>query len=404
MLTASISAAAPDLLTYQGRLKEGGQAVSGNRAVEILLCDSAAAGNCRTSGTQSVMVSNGLFRSTFTVPATADLRTGDWYMEIWVAGTRLLPRERLTSSAYALFSGTAAYAANLAAAPGSAGIYASSDIYLTAGKYHGDGSALTGILGSGDGLGDHIATTTLQMGAYGINSTGDITAGRYQINGNTVLSLLPGSGSIGIGVGALGFNRTGSANSVTGYQAGYGAANTSFSSSTIMGYQAGYALSTGSNNLLLGFRSGDGLTTGSGNIIIGYDQDAPTPATSNYLNIGGVIFGDLSTGKVGIGTTAPTAALEVSGNIKVNGVRVALAPEVITRTCDGEYCVVEATCTQGRVIVNAIAYPSQTGCDQGQYMTLPRPDCWGMGSCSHAAISPYEGYVQSAACVKIVCQ
>lgn len=86
-----------------------------------------------------------------------------------------------------------------------------------------------------------------------------------------------------------------------------------------MGYQAGYALSTGSDNLLLGFRSGDSLTTGSRNIIIGYDQDAPAPTTSNHLNIGGLIFGDLAAGKVGIGTANPTSTLDVRGGIAVTG-------------------------------------------------------------------------------------
>jgi len=35
-MTAGLYAEAPNLLTYQGRLKEGGQAVSGNRLVKIM--------------------------------------------------------------------------------------------------------------------------------------------------------------------------------------------------------------------------------------------------------------------------------------------------------------------------------------------------------------------------------
>lgn len=124
-------AEAPNLLTYQGRLKEGGQAVSGNRPVEIYLCDDATADPCQSSGVQSVTVSNGLFRSTFTIPALATLGAGDWYLEIWVAGTKLLPRERLTSTAYSLFAATAAYANNISAAAGSNGVYISSNLYVT---------------------------------------------------------------------------------------------------------------------------------------------------------------------------------------------------------------------------------------------------------------------------------
>ena len=286
---------------------------------------------------------------------------------------------------------------------------------------------------SGDNLGNHIATTTLQMGAYGINTSSDITAARYQINGSTMVAILPGTGSIAYGVYAgtsnitggdynvfignyagtsnttgdyntangyqalysnttgggntanghhalysnttggnntanginalysnttggnntangsqalflnttgssntangvkalrtnttggnntangyfaLYYNQTGSANSVTGFNAGGFGAGTanSFSSATIMGYQAGYALTTGSDNLLLGFQTGDSLTTGSRNIIIGYDQHASAPTASNELNIGGVLYGNLSAKTIGISTRAPQAALDI---------------------------------------------------------------------------------------------
>jgi len=115
MTAANLYAEAPNLLTYQGRLKESGQAITGTRTVKIYLCDAETDGNIYSSGQQAVTVSNGLFRSTFTVPSGANLSSGNWYLEIWVGGTKLTPRERLTSSAYALFSGTAAFAAVLPA-------------------------------------------------------------------------------------------------------------------------------------------------------------------------------------------------------------------------------------------------------------------------------------------------
>jgi len=99
-----------------------------------------------------------------------------------------------------------------------------------------------------------------------------------------------------IGAYAGYYNQTGSADTVLGYKAGgYGAGGlNAFSSSTIMGYQAGYGLTTGSDNLLLGFQSGDSLTTGSRNIIIGYDEDAPAATTNDYINIGGLLHGDMA--------------------------------------------------------------------------------------------------------------
>ncbi len=200
LLTAAVNlyAEAPNLLTYQGRLKEGGQAVSANRAVEILLCDDPAAGDCYTSGSQSVAVVNGLFRSTFTVPVAANFGAGDWYLEIWVAGTKLTPRERLTSSAYSLFSATAAYATNIAAATGSDGVHISSNLYITGG-YYGDGSQLMNLPVSGGAvakagdtmigqltLANSTLTVTGSSGGYGltVSSNISIAGALYTANGN----------------------------------------------------------------------------------------------------------------------------------------------------------------------------------------------------------------------------
>ena len=93
-------------------------------------------------------------------------------------------------------------------------------------------------------------------------------------------------------------NKTGSSNVTLGSKAGWGTAGISYSSSTILGTEAGYALSTGSDNILLGYKAGDNLETGSSNIIIGYDLDATDVDTTNELNIGGLIVGDMSTSSV----------------------------------------------------------------------------------------------------------
>ncbi|MDB9944496.1 hypothetical protein OAD26_00660, partial [bacterium] len=63
----------------------------------------------------------------------------------------------------------------------------------------------------------------------------------------------------------------------------------------------------------LGYQAGDNVITGSNNIILGYDIDAPSATADNQLNIGNAIYGDLSTGFIGIGTTSPTAKLTVQG-------------------------------------------------------------------------------------------
>ncbi|HBW23240.1 MAG: hypothetical protein A2X28_05730 [Elusimicrobia bacterium GWA2_56_46] len=277
-----------------------------------------------------------------------------------------------------------------------AGVRISTNVYIvgfsSAAKYYGDGSSLTG---TGDNLGNHNAAMRLNMGGYAIWSSSDITAARYQIFGSTVLAVLPGTGSLAVGVdagkvstgdynvfvgsaaglssttgeynsfvgvgagrsnttggynnfvgGSAGYSnitgsynnfmgtaagvsnttgannifvghqagyytQTGSANAVFGYQAGLGSGVNSFSSATLVGYQAGYSLTTGSDNILLGFQAGDALTSGTRNIIVGYDQNVSAPGASNELNIGGVLYGDLSAKTIGISTRVPQAALDI---------------------------------------------------------------------------------------------
>lgn len=63
---------------------------------------------------------------------------------------------------------------------------------------------------------------------------------------------------------------------------------------TAVGYFSLVSLTTGSNNVSIGYDTGATLTTGVGNILIGTQADVPTAATSNYLNLGGIITGDLA--------------------------------------------------------------------------------------------------------------
>ena len=233
------------------------------------------------------------------------------------------------------------------------------------------------------------------LAASSITAQGFMNAAYYQVNGSTVLAILPGSGSLGIGQNAgqkntgaansfvgynagannttgdgnsffgygagnanttgaqntflgniagygnntginnsfvgnnsgknnstgsnntvLGryaayYNALGSANAVLGEEAGYGSTGVSFSSSTIIGYQAGYSIAGGRNNILLGYKAGYSVTTGTGNIVIGDAEDTSALDANNELNIGGVLYGDLSARTVGISTRAPQAALDV---------------------------------------------------------------------------------------------
>ena len=136
---------------------------------------------------------------------------------------------------------------------------------------------------------------------------------------NALYQNTSGNYNTGFGMYSLYYNQTGSNNTAVGYQAGFGPSVNSHNNNSLFGYRAGYALTTGSNNILMGFQAGDAITTGGSNIIIGYDIDAPIIAGSNQLSIGNLIFGigvdgvgtTLSSGKIGIGTSTPSAKLDV---------------------------------------------------------------------------------------------
>jgi len=67
----------------------------------------------------------------------------------------------------------------------------------------------------------------------------------------------------------------------------------------------------GRYNVGIGYQAGDNITTGSNNLIIGYDVDAPSATGDNQLNIGDIIYGDFSTGYLGIGVIDSDTKLEI---------------------------------------------------------------------------------------------
>ncbi len=124
----------------------------------------------------------------------------------------------------------------------------------------------------------------------------------------SMFSNVDGSQNTVLGNDALRNNVDGSYNAAFGNSAGRGVASASPDQNAFFGASAGSGIDTGSFNIFMGYQAGNSVTTGNTNIIIGYDADTPTPTTSNYLNIGDVITGDLSTGNIAI---AGTAALTV---------------------------------------------------------------------------------------------
>ena len=74
------------------------------------------------------------------------------------------------------------------------GIYVSTNLYVN-GKIYGDGSGLTGI---GDNLGNHIATTTLNMSNKDIANANYITASSMSVSGAITASSFTATNALGI--------------------------------------------------------------------------------------------------------------------------------------------------------------------------------------------------------------
>ena len=101
-------------------------------------------------------------------------------------------------------------------------------------------------------------------------------------------------------------NINGSNNTYVGSSAGANGGNAN--RNTFLGYQAGYNTNGGNNNIYIGYNAGYGNTSTSDSIILGYNQ---TSGGSSTLNIGGVLYGNLLAGTIGISRTTQGAALDV---------------------------------------------------------------------------------------------
>lgn len=196
--------------------------------------------------------------------------------------------------------------------------------------------------------------------ALGNASLGSNTAGENNISiGTQALTVNQGDDNLAIGPGALMFNNGGNSgvaigseaqknidftpaswtntNTAVGHRSMLGEAagmNNTGVGNTALGYQSLMNKTSGNNNVAIGDRAGDLITTGSNNILIGANVDTPANSTDNYINIGNTLYGNSSSGNVGIGTNSPASKLDVSNTF--------------TTTVGGEYFTQNLT-----TIVNA---------------------------------------------------
>jgi hypothetical protein len=181
-----------------------------------------------------------------------------------------------------------------------------------------------------DVAGEVKGTRVLAFGAGGISSNVAIGESALANASNT------GSNNLAVGFSTLQSNSTGSSNVAVGAQAALG--NTTGNNNVAFGRGALINNTNGSSNVVIGalagFNNGDGTTATTMNetILIGNFASPQANNQTNQIAIGhyaaglgsnSVVIGNDSVvktalkGNVGIGTTDPTAKLDVAGAIKI---------------------------------------------------------------------------------------
>ena len=169
----------------------------------------------------------------------------------------------------------------------------------------------------GDATGRCLAgNENIIVGGYSVE--GQIFNGCYNVflGARVARNATGGDWNIFLGYGSGGRISCGDRNFFGGYYAGF--CNAGGNDNIFMGRYAGYCNTTGSCNIFLGNKTSQNSCTGSKNIAIGCDVQFPIPNGSCQLVIGQGsnrwIVGDENF-NIGIGTTNPTAKLDVNGTV-----------------------------------------------------------------------------------------
>jgi hypothetical protein len=350
LLIATTARAQTTAFTYQGRLSDGGTPANGNYDLQFTLWDSLDGGIQigPAQALSSIPVSGGIFTVTLDFGASA-FPGADRFLAISVrpgggagAFTDLLPRQRITSTPYAVRSFNAAAADTAINATQLGGVTAANYVQT-------NDSRLTDARAPTAGSSNYIQNTTSPQLSSNFNISGNGTAGgtlsgdvvnatmQYNIKGFRAFALT-GAGSnpatntfAGDAAGAattpVSPGIDGHLNSFFGFRAG--ASNTTGRVNSSFGANAGQSNTTGIENSFFGAGAGFSNTTENGNTFLGTLSDGAAGINhataigfqakvtqSNSLVLGGVngTNGVTVETKVGIGTTAPTSLLHVFGS------------------------------------------------------------------------------------------
>lgn len=280
---AAGASAAPNLLTYQGRLKESGVLVNSPRSIEIVLCNIISGGvlntDCFATGVQSVTVTDGVFRTTFTVPGSVNLESGPWFLEVQVGGLALSPREKLTSAPYALSAATATWVAAGGVRPGvlGTGIHFADNVNVQGNAFSVGGTTFV-VKGGSIGIGTTNPGSKLHVENGGIES--------FSTTGGTNLIITNGTDSqfnVDIAPVGAGDKRA---------QVGSGVVDMAF-----------YA---GAERMR--------IVAGSGHVVV----FSTLSVQGNAFSVGGSSFA-VTQSRVGIGTSGPLSRLHiVDGDVRIS--------------------------------------------------------------------------------------
>jgi len=255
--------------TYQGSLKDGASAATGNYDFEFALFDSLAAGSQigSTLTRNTVAVAGGTFA--VKLDFGGQFPGSNRFLEIRVrvsgggAFTPLLPRQLVNSAPYsvkALSAATAVNATNL-------GGVAASQFVLT-----GD-ARLSDARDPLPGSSNYIRNNTVQQaGSFNIDGTGTaniINGNQINVRGYRMLWIGTTNqlDNIFAGLNAGQATSTGVANSFFGTNSGQ--ANSTGNGNAFFGWQTGSANTTGGDNTFVGGSPGTSNTIGSRNSFIG---------------------------------------------------------------------------------------------------------------------------------------